>query len=301
MKLLINIGGTKTEALFWDGGDVTAPYVAATADFEDANGLISHFLASGPAVDGLLLAVAGPVSGKRARLTNGRLHFDETDLKHRFDLSECVLANDAVAGAWSLYDARNKTGGTHLFASVGTGLGGALLSQGAQSVVIPLEPGRLGTERILQIFGDILSPESLAAKSELEDVLSGTGLGHVARELSSHLPTDQAFDSARALFDAARLGNSVAISSVERFWKLLAAFCVDMTLFMPNLNSIRLSGSVVLQNLDSLETGPFLAHYKTLLKDHPDYAPLEIAALSANLAELRGLANLARVNARSDG
>jgi glucokinase len=295
VKLLINIGGTKTEALYWEGGPVAAPQVAATADFEDAEALVSRFLSSDHPTDALLLAVAGPVSNGRARLTNGRLHFDEPTLKRRFGLPACLLANDAVAGAWSLYDPSGAQQGSHLFACVGTGLGGAMLSQGGQSVVIPLEPGRLGTQRIVETFGDILPPEALARKTELEHALSGTGLGRLADEVAAQAGGKARYGSGKSVFDAAATGDAMAQDICERFWRLLAGFCADMTLFFPDLQSIRLSGSVVLSNLGAWETGPFDAHYRRLLHAYSDYAPLPISPFTANLAELRGLANLARV------
>ncbi|MEX0279570.1 MAG: ROK family protein [Arenibacterium sp.] len=295
MKLLINIGGTKTEALHWDGGPVASPEVAATKDFANSEALISQFLTNEHNIDALLLAVAGPVSNGRARLTNGRLHFDETALKQRFNLPTCVLANDAVAGAWSLYDPTGARQGSHLFACVGTGLGGALLTQGAQSVVIPLEPGRLGTELITDMFGDALSPEALARKTELEHVLSGTGLGRVADEIASHAGVAPRYGTSKAVFEAARSGDAIAHNITDRFWRLLAAFCAEMTLFFPDLKSIQLSGSVILHNLDALENGPFTDRYKEILSGYDDYPALPIRPFSANLAELRGLANLARV------
>ena len=301
MKLLINIGGTKTEALYWNGGPVDAPEVAATADFEDVDALISRFLSKDHTTDALLLAVAGPVSQGRARLTNGRLHFDEPTLKERFNLPACIVANDAVAGAWSLYNPAGAQQGSHLFACVGTGLGGALLTQGMQSVVTPLEPGRLGPGLIAETFGDVLSPDDLARKTELEHALSGTGLGRVADEVAAHLGATTRYGSGKAVFEAARNGDATALEITSRFWKLLANFCAEMTLFFPDLKSIQLSGSVVLHNLDALENGPFSETYATRLDPFGDYKPLPIEPFTANLAELRGLANLARVMGLASG
>lgn len=270
MILLLNIGGTKTEAALWDQRAEPTLVISKTDAFSSIDEIVSS-MSKDVTLDAVMIAIAGPVEAGVVKMTNGPFKTSEAALKDRFNLTYCTIVNDAVAGAWSLYDPDATSEQTRLFVTVGTGLGGALLCQGPTPLVVPFEPGRMGYRAIRETFADVVSESTLASKQELEDVLSGTGLTVIANEIAAQVGADIRYEKAVNVFEAAQADHSSPAGlTCNSFWNLLAQFCGDMTLMLPNLASIHLSGSVILKNLEAFETSSFHQTYASRVASSRD-------------------------------
>lgn len=267
MDLLLNIGGTKTEALI---SQSAAPLIVATTDFETTEALLRHVIAQTAKPKRVFLAVAGPVADGKATLTNGVLRFDEAAIQSAFELDAAVLTNDAVAGAWSLLQEMSSTNEAALFLSIGTGLGTALLLSNVPHV-LPLEGGRV----------PVRAPALLLEYPqfrELEDILSGKGLTDLTNAL-----TKRSFGTGAEVFAKADAPDIDA--ALEIFWDILAAYCADMALLIPSLSRIALGGSVILKNQGAVARADLP---RRIAQDHVTIHPV-----SAMTPELDGLKILA--------
>ncbi len=178
------------------------------------------------------VAVAGPVMGRRAALTNAgwAADLDEID-------EDGLLLNDLEAAAWGcgagapdglrgLIGGDPSDHGDAAVVGVGTGLGQALwLGEGR---AIPGEGGhahfapRDAAERRLAAFVEA----ELGRTVEVEDVLSGAGLGRIAAWIEAEGAGEAppaADPTARGRWVVAEQGrHPVAARAAGAFWSLLA-------------------------------------------------------------------------------
>lgn len=97
--LVADVGGTNTRMAFVDRDGVIADTVVKcpNAQFGSFLDLATHYLAGRPVPSSVVIAVAGPVAGDRARLTNRNWDFDAGALAAAFQADEVVLMNDLEA------------------------------------------------------------------------------------------------------------------------------------------------------------------------------------------------------------
>ena len=105
--LVADIGGTNARfALLDEGSGAIGPlHRVKLDDFADVAGAAASFLAAqspGRAPRGAVLAVAGPVSGNRARLTNRGWLVDGAELGRALGIGAVRVVNDFAAVSWSL-------------------------------------------------------------------------------------------------------------------------------------------------------------------------------------------------------
>ena len=91
-----DIGATQARFRVVGADGVGTERTCATGDYEDAVALVAAGLGDA-AVEVLCVAVGGPVTDGRARLTNGVLWFDEGTIAGALDIERVVLVNDLVA------------------------------------------------------------------------------------------------------------------------------------------------------------------------------------------------------------
>ena len=203
MLLAGDVGGTKTLLGLFEHNDTRPIPVEIrhfhTADFADLTALIVEFLRRADRrdrIDGACFAVAGPVAGGRAWLTNVSWHVDAAEIASRFQLPGTWLLNDLEAMAWAIPIlepaelAVLQTGvpdprGNAALIAAGTGLGVAIIHNvEGRFVPFPSEGGhtdfapRTARERELH--------ESLAheyGRVEWEHLVSGPGLVRIHRFL----------------------------------------------------------------------------------------------------------------------
>ena len=184
-----DIGATHARFRVVDAAGAATEHVYGTGDHADAVSLVAAGLGDGGA-DVLCVAVGGPVTDGRARLTNGALEFDERTLARELDIGRVVLVNDLVALGTEVphLDAASLRmlghaapgAGTRAVVAPGTGLGMAIVTGDGR--VLPSEGGHAPFAPADPLEQELLGV--LAAELRYvswEDVLAGPGIGNLYR------------------------------------------------------------------------------------------------------------------------
>ncbi|MEB3333153.1 MAG: glucokinase [Synechococcaceae cyanobacterium] len=302
MSLLLagDIGGTKTILSLWsDEGDqlrCVHQQQHPSEQWSDLAPLVRHVL-SGARQQGLAwpraacFAVAGPVQGGRARLTNLPWRLEQSTLARECELERLELINDFAVLVHGLphlgpdQTAVLRPGSALpdeplLVLGAGTGLGVAL--------GVPEVDGlrALATEASHAEFA-AHSPQEWALREwmrsdlglervSIERVVSGTGLGHVARWLLATRPewrqhplqelgtlatgSAEAHDKAKAdlpaaVAAAAASGDPMARTALDLWLRAYGSVCGDLALASLPRGGIWLAGGTAAKLLEELR-GP---------------------------------------------
>jgi glucokinase len=294
-----DIGGTKTLLSLYSAG-VSHPELLvqeryASADWMDLGPMVNHFLQDGsgqghPKPEAACLAVAGPVQGGRAQLTNLPWLLDEADLAQDCGLARVELVNDFAVLIYGLPHlqppqlAQVRAGeavasAPLLVLGAGTGLGvafGIPTATGLQAVASEAAHGeyapRSGAEWELREW---LRQDLGLPRLSIERVVSGTGLGHVARWLlarrsgeSPHPLDDEArrwersgggggADLPAAVAAAAAGGDPLAREALELWLGAYGAVAGDLALACLSRGGIWLAGGTAAKLLDGLRSPTF--------------------------------------------
>lgn len=207
---------------------------------------LRHF---GQAVAGAAIAVAAPVAGGRARMTNVDWEVDEQALAEALSLERVLLLNDFAALAWSLpalaagdvlaippreaLPAAAAAGAPCVVFGPGTGLGVAALFECAgHALPIASEGGHIGFAPATRFEQRVL--EHAAARFERvswERILSGPGLELIDEVSRRALDLPDTPRTARQIVEAAHAGTCPAARhSVACFAGLLGSFGGDLAL-----------------------------------------------------------------------
>lgn len=205
-----------------------------------------------------VLAVAGPLDGRSAQLTNANWHFDGPQIGRALGLEQGLLVNDFEAQAASLavlgeadlttlVTGAPEPGGARLVLGPGTGFGAAaLITRGARGVLVPTECGHIG-----------IGPEDPAeekiwpalragsSRVTVEDLLSGNGLVRFHRAVASEAGMLEADVSAADVTTLALDGDPAALMAVVCFWRLLARVAGDLALAFKATGGVYISGGIV--------------------------------------------------------
>jgi glucokinase len=287
-----DIGGTKTLlALYRSEGNNLELLVEerfTSADWEDLAPMVGHFLSGSaqcvpepvqpPAA--ACFAVAGPVQGGRARLTNLPWLLDENTLAAETGIGTVDLVNDFAVLIYGLphlqahQRATVRQGlpdpeATLLVLGAGTGLGVAygqptgegliaLASEAAHAEFAPRSEAEWRLKCWLQAD---LGLERLS----VERVVSGTGLGHVGRWLlqerhpdGSHpLQRNTPPDLPAAVAQAAEAGDSLAQEALALWLGAYGSVCGDLALTGLSRGGIWLAGGTAGKLLQALRQPSF--------------------------------------------
>lgn len=207
MLLAGDVGGTKTFlGLFARAAarpDVVEVRSYRTLDFADLGAMLLRFLdetSTDPAeIEVASVGVAGPVTGRRAPLTNVPWVVDLDALRGGVSIARAYLLNDLEALAWSvpvlaadeievLREGEADPQGNVALIAAGTGLGIALLPRVDGRLVPSASEGghvdfapRNSDE---QALFDALSKEF--GRVDVERIVSGPGIAHIHRILHPH-------------------------------------------------------------------------------------------------------------------
>lgn len=205
-----------------------------------------------------VLAVAGPLDGREAQLTNANWHFDGPRLGRALGLEQGLLVNDFEAQAASLavlsqgdittlVEGEPDAEGTRLVLGPGTGFGAAaFIRRGARGVLVPTECGHIG-----------IGPEDLTEEKiwpaltaglprvTIEGLLSGDGLVRFHRAVASETGMLKADVSAADVTTLACDGDPAALMAVVCFWRLLARVAGDLALAFKATGGVYLAGGIV--------------------------------------------------------
>lgn len=258
-----------------------------------------------------LLAVAGPVSGREATLTNastpgGRLAVEGGRLAASLGLADGLLLNDFEAlslalpflGAGSL----DRIGGGAADAAApmavvgpGTGLGvGALAPSGTRWLPMASEGGHVS-------IGPVTADERLYwpflgdGEAGAEDLLSGRGLSRIYRACVAQARSAAQDDDPAAIAARALAGeDSSAADAARRLLALLARFAGDMALTLGARGGLFIGGGVAPRLLPLLDRDAFMRCFQGNGHRAEYLRPVAVNLIRAPDAALQGLAAVAR-------
>lgn len=232
-----------------------------------------HFDAGRPA--GACIALAGPVQGDRARLTNRPWTVDADALRRRFGLDRVCLVND-FAGAAAGVEMLGPEGTRCLQAGVpddrrpravlgpGTGLGVALLvPQDGGWRVVPGEGGHMGfaprspleVELWRFLFGR-------GARVDAERLLCGPGLSALDAFLRGRAGDDAPLRTPETISARAAAGEACAGEALDLFAAMLGAFAGDVALLAGAQGGVYVAGGMAPRVLDARRSDLFVTAFR---------------------------------------
>lgn len=309
--LLADIGGTNARLAMVNDGRVSDVTRVAVADFAEPLSAFRAYLdqrSGGPPPVDAIIAVAGPVEGDHARLTNGAWSLNAGELASALGLSRVRLVNDYEALAWALphlgLDDLAPVGGGHPAADApmvvlgpGTGLGvGAFLPDpegGGRAVIgegghATLAAGD-GREAAL-----IAGLRAEFGHVSAERVLSGPGLVNLARALAAEEGLDTPPRTPEEITHAAVSGACPACAAaLDIFWRMLGGFAGDLALVFGARGGVYLAGGIAPGFVEAIRASGFRPRFESkgrirqyleavpsYVVVHPDPAFLGLAALA---------------------
>jgi glucokinase len=307
--LVADIGGTNSRfALVPSPGAAPRPLSRLpTGSYPTPEAALSHVL------DGLperpraaVLAVAGPLDGRGAQLTNAGWHFDGAALATALRLEQGLLVNDfeALAASLAVLDESGldtliagdpEMRGVRLAIGPGTGFGAAALAPHPGGyTIVPTEAGHIGLGPEDQAE-DRLWPALRAGvpRVTIESLLSGDGLVRLHRAVARPAELDEPRISAADVTAMAADGNPAALMAVVCFWRLLARVAGDLALAFKATGGVYIAGGIVprLLPLADLDTVATVFRDKPPMQDLVRRIPLHV--VTASDAAERGLAAIA--------
>ncbi|UPY36003.1 glucokinase [Sediminicoccus sp. KRV36] len=301
--LIGDIGGTQARFALAEGGRFGAVVTQRVADHPTALDAMRAARARlGPA-ESAILAIAGPIEGQRARLTNGTWAFDAAALAATLGLASLRLVNDLEAMACALpalsaADVESWQAGVaapeapQAIIAPGTGLGvaGFLPGHGA----LPTEAGHIGfaprdaTEAALLAW---LQARQGAVSAE--DFLSGIGLVTLHDGLAELRGVALPRRDGAEISAAAEAGCPVAREAVAVFGQALGGFCGDVALSLGARGGVYLAGGVAQALAGLLPRAGFLERFQERPRMRGYLARIPVRLIRHPQPGLLGLAQFA--------
>jgi glucokinase len=286
-----DIGGTKTLlSLHGYTGETLVPLASEryrSADWPDLASMVRHFLDHSTAAEAApataaCFAVAGPVQAGEARLTNLRWRLSESELAAACGIDRVELVNDFAVLVHGLPHlqadqqaqiraGRSESAEPQLILGAGTGLGVAIgiptasgmravASEAAHAEFAP----RTAAEWELKQW---LQRDLVIERVSIERVVSGTGLGHVARWLlavrdpgNEHplaAAKESRVDLPAAVAAAAARGDDLAGDALQLWLSAYGSVVGDLALTCLGRGGIWLAGGTAGKLLEALRSPSF--------------------------------------------
>jgi glucokinase len=304
-----DIGGTKTLLALYtlesgSGLRLLRSERFPSADWDDLAPMVSSFLGTGgPSPAAACLAVAGPVEGGEARLTNLSWHLDEGRLQDATGIPRIELVNDFAVLIYGLPHLTleqkapiragvAKADAPLLVLGAGTGLGvayGVPSQAGLVAVASEAAHGEFAPRSAPEWeLKQWLAHERGLKRVSIERVVSGTGLGEVARwllhchhpkgdhPLSAHAAGD---DLPAAVADAAARGNDLASEALMLWISCYGSVCGDLALAGLSRGGIWLAGGTAGKLLEALRSPAFEQAFLNKGRLEPVLADMPITAV----------------------
>lgn len=281
--LAADIGGTKTLIqLSAVAGDVIASERYLSADYQSFEQVLTTFLESLDEqyqVDVACLAVAGPVFGDKANVTNLPWQIQADELVAAYAIGKVILCNDFEAVGYGINALEEKDvltlhagqsrSGPRALIGAGTGLGQAyLLEQDDDWQVIATEGGHTDfaptdrtqvrlLEHLFDRFGHV----------SYERLVSGSGLVTIYHFLRDYRQYEEDADCRLAMVNAdaanvisefARKGEPLAKEAMALFFSIYGAQAGNLALTVMPKAGLFLAGGIAAKNLDQLEQSDFM-------------------------------------------
>ena len=304
--LLGDVGGTNARLAIARNGTIDAATVTRFRgdDFASFDDVVRQFMAEQhqPHVSSMCIAVAGPVSGGRANLTNRDWSFDETNLARLTDADHVRLINDLTALGYATpvlsgdgvsqlrpAPAERARNGQSLVVGLGTGFNvcAVRVLPGGAITALEAEEGHTHLPaNIMAMLVDRVGANAAAGFFSTEETFAGRGLSRLHAAMTGTDPV-RSEDIAAAM----EAGDPDAIATYDFFTELVGLLCRELSLrFMP-LEGLFLAGSVGRSIADRMElfTPAFLS--QTHMGHIPANTPImlirdDMAALHGCLSAL---------------
>jgi glucokinase len=306
--ILADVGGTNVRFACVVAGETTPGHVRRFqnddhARFEDALSayLVEHGIET---VTALSIAVAGPVAGETARLTNRDWQFDTRSLCRDFKADKAFLLNDLSALGYAL-DVLDEEGvrevmpagktpppdSQRLVIGAGTGVNvSPVLSIGGRSMCLRAEAGLVSLpRRVARVMEAYLGRPAPWVRCS-EDAVRGPGLSELHAAKTGAPKTD-----ARNIMAAAQGGDAQALASIEVFAEMLGELVHDLRLLYMPAGGIYLAGSVMRGVLDSPASSKLLETLQKQPTVKSTLQPVPISLITQDEAALLGCLSYARI------
>ena len=257
MRLVADVGGTNARLALCENGVVENETVQrfTNADWPNLDAVLVAFCDAhrGVPLDDMVIAVAGPVSGGRATLTNRNWTIDACSLAERFDCKGLVLLNDLAALGYAVPvigadqvrqvcggDASTTPTGSALVVGIGTGFNiSQVMTTSHGTVCPPAEAGHVSMPRSIskQLAFLNCDPDQFPT---VESLFSGRGLSTFCQQ-----HTGQVTLSGQAAIDAyGKAFEEQATEAIDDYSSMLGSLLRELSLsYAPTLGTY-LAGSV---------------------------------------------------------
>ncbi|WP_378947667.1 glucokinase [Paracoccus sp. R86501] len=266
--LLGDVGGTNARLAIARNGAIDAATVTRFKgdDYASFDDVVRQYMAEQhqPHVSSMCIAVAGPVSGGRASLTNRDWSFDETNLARLTDADHVRLINDLTALGYATPvlsgdgvsvlrpapedRARN---GQSLVVGLGTGFNVCAVRVLPGGAITALEAEEGHTHLPANIMArliDRVGANAAAGFFSTEETFAGRGLSRLHAAMTGTEPM-----RSEKIAAAMEAGDADAIATYDFFTELVGLLCRELSLrFMP-LEGLFLAGSVGRSIADRME------------------------------------------------
>jgi len=287
--LAVDIGGTKTLfQLSYCDGEVIAEQRLLSADFASFDLALATFLGQVQckehSIDSACFAVAGPVSGRDANVTNLPWQLNADSLAASFNIAQVVLCNDFEAVAKGIAELADddvltlQTGKPELAApraviGAGTGLGQAvLIPQGDDWQVLATEGGHTNfAPTDLQQCALLTHLLPRYEQVSYERLVSGVGIAEIYAFLleGSYYPESEALQQAMINNDPAAAisqfasedNNSLAAATMNLFVRIYGSQAGNLALTVLPRAGLYIAGSIAVKNKHLFKQDLFLAAF----------------------------------------
>jgi glucokinase len=310
--LVCDIGGTNVRfAIASEPGAAPGPIsMGKTADhasFEEAvAAVLSDFT---PKPRSLIACAAGPVDGRKLKLTNAAWAIDGAVLENRFGFDQGLLLNDFEAqalslavlspGDWTAIGPELPAGGgTEVILGSGTGLGtGALVRASGRFLALSSEAGHMNLDpatRAEEVLWRHIEADAIGRVSA-EHLLSGSGLVrlHRARLRAAGQEPGEVEEASTITARAHADKTSQEAQSIVLFLHLLARFAGDLALAFLARGGVTFAGGVLPRFLDFLDPAAFRAAFEAKAPHQGLMRQIPTRLISTESAVLAGMVAVA--------
>ncbi|SPJ28161.1 glucokinase [Falsiruegeria mediterranea] len=295
--LVADVGGTNTRIGMSDGGVVTQISRYENDAYPSFDAVVAKYLSdvAKASLTGAVIAVAGPVTSTRAKLTNRDWSFDSAQLRAALPGAPKVfLINDLVAlghalphlaeGQHStlLSGAEQPLNSQRVVAGVGTGFNVCLLRDGA------VMEAELGHASLPSSVGSVLHDalgDGAAQFTTNEAVLSGRGLSRLYQVM-----TGRSLAGAQIIAAADAGDCQSAREAVMLFARLLGCFSRELVFQYLPFGGIHFAGGAARGVLGSDARDAFVAAFLNDGPFHEQVAQVPVHVIADDLAALIGAA-----------
>jgi glucokinase len=316
-----DIGGTKTRLGIFevDGAGLRLEEERSypSRDYPGLGEIVVDFVGSdGGDCGAACFGIAGPVTGRRMRLTNLPWTVDADELESRSGIPAVVLLNDLEATAWGvsilnesqivvLNAGNTGAAGNGAVIAAGTGLGeGGIYWDGSAARPFACEGGHASFSPTDELGDRLLGfLRRIHGQVSWERVLSGPGLANLFRFMVAEggetapewfLEADRAGDPVPAVSEAALEGRcEVSVRTLGLFARLYGEEAGNLALKVMATGGVWIGGGIAPRILPFLQKGAFMGGFLAKGRMRPLLESMPVKVILDDRTALLGAARFA--------